>query len=462
MPTEIEEELAPSQEEVKKFAILDLPTRFDDLEQDLPDETKAVVDFDALLKQRRAVEQRLEAIKHIDPKWEYEGDDSKIAVRHLVNWFGHEVTWEYDYNMDEETAKKEAEHIQEKFAEILDHIKKRVLKECGNLGNLNVMTEVAGLLATPKENVAQKRMVERLSLGPDNSAASYSPGEGKIYVNDEHTKLNLNIKDLIETLVEEGFISDFESLHHEQIHSKQFPPPTERQKMVKNISYRALNLAVIGLAIKQFGFFETASVLFMINKMMPLIAIGLIEMRDRMESSKSHIIAAETHAYYGSGRFSGNQDIHTKRGVEHRRMFSSVTEFLEHMSKYSVMRNVGDTDKLIMAYDQIRRLYALGLDDASVGALTGKAKWKKGQLSYDKLGQKIEELMKAKGLTVEDVDNLVEAEDIKNIIYFEQVKAIAREELQKTYLKQEQLEEVRYALKIADDKEKRRAEAGGD
>jgi len=457
MPTLTENELAPSEEEIEKYATLDLPPEFDALENDTPDETKTVVDFNELLKRRQAVEERLKAAEHINPETDYEGDDSPGALRMLADWFGDEVTFNRGNDLDDETRKQVAEHTNERFNELLDRIKARVKQECGSLGSLNVMIEVAGLLATPEENTKKKRAIQGLTLEPDRSAASYSPGEGKIFVNDAYTHLNLNVRDLIEALAEEGFVSDYETLQHEEIHSMQFPPPTEREKMVKKITTKALNVAIIGLAIKEFGIAETATGLYALSRIMPLVALAVMEIRKRMESVKSRTIAIETQAYYGSaGRFGGSQDINTERGTEHRRMFSSLTEFMEHMSKYEVMRNKGDTDKLIMAYDQIRRLYALGLDDAAVGAVVKKAKWRKKDLSYSTMGEKIEELMQAKGLSVEDVDNLVEAEDIKSIIYFENVKAIAREELQRTYAEQGQLEEARWQLEVVAKRSQRR------
>ena len=232
-------------------------------------------------------------------------------------------------------------------------------------------------MASVEEHEKRARIREDFTFSSDNSVASYSPDTGKIYVNKKNLRLETSPSELVQALAEEGFSKSSKTLHHEHIHSEQFPPKSERTKLAIKITERTVWLTLLGLSAYELGVIQAVGGLAALNRLMPFIAIPIVHVLKRTESRKARTIVAETQAYLGSERFAGESDQHTKRGIEHRRMFSSFADFMEHISKYEVMHTKGDTDKLIMAFDEIRRLYALGMTDKEIAPLVKKAKWNK-------------------------------------------------------------------------------------
>ena len=406
-----------------------------------------LVDFEALLQKRDKVRERLRAVEQIDPEATYKSDNVGSVMRELEYWFEEDVAKREDLRlMDRHSDTGQIErkrvdaHVQERFNEILDRIKERIQTECNSIGNLNAIHETAALIASTEEHAKRARTIEEFTFSPDNSVASYSPDTGKIYINKKNLRLETSPLELVQALAEEGFSKSSKTLHHEHIHSEQFPPKSERAKLAIKITERTVWLTLLGLSAYKFGVIEATAGLAALNRLIiPFIAVPILSALKRIDSRKARTIIAETQAYWGSERFAGESDQHTKRGIEHRRMFSSFADFLEHISKYEVIREKGDTDKLIIAFDEIRRLYALGMTDKEIGPLVKKAKWSKEKLHYDLLDEKIKELMMQKNLDEEGVDTLVEAENIRARIYAENVKVIAREQLRKTYIEQKQL-----------------------
>lgn len=421
-----------------------------------------LVDFEALLQKRDEVRERLKTVQQINPEATNESDDVRSIMRSLEHWFEEDVTGHLDFRRSfrgreredkyrdaaEAERKRVYAHVQERFNEILDRIKERIQIECNSIGNLHAIHETATLIASAEEHEKRVRVREDLTFSSDNSVASYSPSEGKIYVNKKNLRLETSPSELVQALAEEGFSESAKTLHHEHIHSEQYPPKSEREKLARKIKERTVWLTLLGLSAYQFGVIEAAGGLAVLNKLMPFIAIPIVNVLKRTDSRKTRTIAVETQAYWGSERFAGESDQHTKRGIEHRRMFSSFADFMEHISKYEVIRTKGDTDKLIIAFDEIRRLYALGMTDKEIGPLVKKAKWNKEKSQYDLLDEKIKELMAQKNLDEEDVDALVDAENIRARIYAENVKAIAREQLRETYIEQKRLARDRHRRDI--------------
>ncbi len=421
-----------------------------------PDE-QPLVDFEALLQKRDEVRERLRAIEQIDPEAKNKGDDVRSVVGQLKYWFEDDVPGHLDFRRSfrgreredkyrdaaEAERKRVDAHVQERFNEILDRIKERIKIECNSIGNLNAIHETATLIASVEEHEKRARAREDFTFSPDNSVASYSPDTGKIYVNKNNLSLETSPSELVQALAEEGFSESAKTLHHEHIHSEQFLPKSERAKLAIKITERTVWLTLLGLSAYELGVIATVGGLVVFNKLMPFIAIPIVNVLKRIESRKASTITTETQAYWGSERFAGKSDQHTEGGIEHRRMFSSFADFREHISKYEVMRTKGDTDKLIMAFDEIRRLYALGMTDKEIGPLVKKTKWNKEKSQYDLLDEKIKELMMQRNLNEEDVDALVDAEDMRARTYAENIKAIAREQLRETYIEQKQLVQER-------------------
>lgn len=413
-----------------------------------------LVDFEVLLQKRDEVRERLKAVQQINPETTGTGDDVRSIMRQLKYWFEEDVAGRSALRvMDRHSDATQAElkrvdaHVQERFNGILDRIKEQIQTECGSIGNLNAIHETATLIANAEEHEKRARIREDYTFSSDNSVASYSPSEGKIYINKENLRLETSPSELVQALAEEGFSKLSKTLHHEHIHSEQYPPKSEHTKLAIKITERTVWLTLLGLSAYELGVIQTVGGLAVINKLMPFIAVPILNILKRTDSKKAKTIVAETQAYWGSERFAGESDQHTKRGIKHRRMFSSFADFLEHISKYEVIREKGDTDKLIMAFDEIRRLYALGMTDKEIGPLVKKAKWNKEKSQYDLLDEKIKELMIQKNLDEEDIDALVDAEDIRARIYAENVKVIAREQLRETYIKQKRLAQDRQDLR---------------
>lgn len=371
-----------------------------------------VVDFDALLKERNEVETRLQKIELIDPEkfdiYKKTGD-IVFVISALKEWLGKTFDPQYLYYLSEEPAKaREAkEYINQVFTKLLKEIKDAIQKECGTLGNFEALRQALPLLATLEESKKLKEAIESRTLSPDTPKAFYVPLKGKIYFN-PRTDLNISSLELVKELSSIGFSESLAVIHHEKIHSDQYPP-IPQGKFLKKIK------------------------LLLEHTIQSLIR----------DSVKSQTILGETQAYMGSGKFAGKASSHSDDRNNYRLMFSTFSELLGQISEYGVVSNKADIDKVYTAYDEIRKLYALGMSDSEIGTLVGKAKWERNKLRYDLLDTKISELMEQKNLSPEDVDDLVEAENIKSAIYWKKVKAIAKEKLQKFYFEQKELAKAR-------------------
>ncbi len=437
----------PSSEDLQKFASLDLPARYDEYEKDPVEHPK--IDFDQLLDEWDAVEKRAAAVEVMDPEKENrEFDDldrvmSRIQSEALLEVEGTYVDW--DKHSPEAIA-----NVDKWYNELLTQIKEKILKECGTLGNLASLQRAFELLASKEESA---KMYARASTPyqPEQSVAAYAPSEGKIIFNPS-TKFQMSNREIVESLASSGYAETPSILHHEKIHSDQFPPPTELAKKVKKILWHGVNAAVLGLAMKEWGVVSTLAVAFCLNKMLMLSSPAIRAGIKRMPGVKSQTILVETHAYRGADRFTGRFEQEgpaDRSSIDERNKFSSPTDFLKHIEKYQVVKNKTDVDRFLVADDEIRRLYALGLSDEEIAVLTKNAKWNRKELRFDSLDEKISKRMEEKGLSQEDVDDLVQAEDIKQAIYWRKVRAISREQIRKFFIEKRELSEARENIKKA-------------
>lgn len=111
-----------------------------------------------------------------------------------------------------------------------------------------------------------------------------------------------------------------------------------------------------------------------------------------------------------------------------------------------------DIDKVIVASQQIKRLYAFGFNDEQIAEMVKKSKWEKETLVYDILEKNINDKMKEKDIELEDVDNLVLAQEIRDKIKHENIQLITRREVDKFY--QENINNIKRIHNTQERKEK--------
>lgn len=104
----------------------------------------------------------------------------------------------------------------------------------------------------------------------------------------------------------------------------------------------------------------------------------------------------------------------------------STLELVEHLQG---AYNFHEIDIMVTGITEIERLRALGLDDKEVGKLIGLAKWDKKTVTFPLLEKEIERIAGEKGLSIDDVDNLVLARRMQREIEREKARIIAQEEL---------------------------------
>ncbi|MFZ2978659.1 MAG: hypothetical protein WA057_03240 [Candidatus Magasanikiibacteriota bacterium] len=118
--------------------------------------------------------------------------------------------------------------------------------------------------------------------------------------------------------------------------------------------------------------------------------------------------------------------------ADKRRRFRDLhSDFSKNATYGNRIREQGDWDRLIMAYQQIKELYALGLSEEEITALVVGAEWNSESVSYTNFDERIKAEMAKRGLGIEDVENLVLAEDLKENIKALQVSFITCQELKK-------------------------------
>ena len=194
---------------------------------------------------------------------------------------------------------------------------------------------------------------------------------------------------ILENLATLGYSQSIRALHHELLHSKQFRSSEEENKIIEDL-------------VKTHSFY---GVMVQIKRLLgPYM--------------RAHDVLKEVHSYQGEQKFGGEFD---------------TTADLVGILKGEAYgyKKTKDTDRIIIASQDIKRLYAFELSDDEIGVLVKEARWDKKRRCYDLIEDKVKELTETKGLDEEDVDNLVLADDIKRKIYIQKVKLIAQDELKK-------------------------------
>ncbi|MEK6616852.1 MAG: hypothetical protein AABZ32_12240 [Bacteroidota bacterium] len=153
------------------------------------------------------------------------------------------------------------------------------------------------------------------------------------------------------------------------------------------------------------------------------VAIGSVLAGKKVEAIvfeakiKTAVILEEAQAYLGANLLYKDND-------------TRVGQYFKSIKEYPGVKNA-DTDKILEAILNVKRLYALGLSDEEIAKLVAESEWDEENVVYDQMTAKVQSVAGEKGLEMEDVDNLVLEQDLKAAIYTEKVKMIAQEEIQK-------------------------------
>jgi hypothetical protein len=128
------------------------------------------------------------------------------------------------------------------------------------------------------------------------------------------------------------------------------------------------------------------------------------------------------------------RELHARIGADRSSRPHSTREHYEVLrSKYDLVSDMGDIRKIITAVEQLKALYALGLDDKEIGGLVRSAKWDPEARTFDGLEEKCKELMISRGIQKSDLEKMVVDEDVKTQIYAEKAKIMAQEEIKKLH-----------------------------
>ena len=88
-------------------------------------------------------------------------------------------------------------------------------------------------------------------------------------------------------------------------------------------------------------------------------------------------------------------------------------------------------DQIIIGAQAVDRLRALGFSNKEIGRLVSSAKWDEQALGYDTLEAAIEQRRTERGLSIEQVDSLVDLKRIQRDIDQMQISKITFEEMDK-------------------------------
>ena len=313
-----------------------------------------------------------------------------VEQTHLLRKERMEDETDYQFLMEEikKSLKGYTPEQQKSFFEkMLSEVKERILRECGNLGNLSAFEQAFNL-------------IEEAPVSEIGAAAAYTT-DGKILVETGTRYFEEDPYTLLLALAEIGRSKYMTDVHHEYIHSLHIDKNYLRAENIREWINRILPYVAIGGALQYPKTFPLAVGAYYLNYVLD------------KKAYKQYTILHETQAFRGSDRFTHD--------------FLGIIEHLNTLKRYKAVKNNKDIDMAIVADVEVRSLYALGLDDKQIGELIKTAKWDSKGLRFISLDDKIRELMLERGLEQEDVDNLVMADDLKNKINFYKTSVIASE-----------------------------------
>lgn len=269
------------------------------------------------------------------------------------------------------------------FKDILVKILQRMQNECGDLGSLAVLEEAWKLCDFEKS--ARKYPEDHIL---HNGAYDFTNGKILISAREEEFTALMTIM----ALAVSGSDHKINVLHHENIHAKQYGPPTLR---------------------------------------------NIIKTRFERLFRKEKTILTETQSMV-SANSRNSREIQSLRDLyEKLKQFTVPDEvintrpFNKKGGGYNVIISDRAVDYLIVGHQEVRQLYALGLDDAVIADLVKNARWNKKNGVFNTLHNAIEELRDARGLESEDMENLVLKDILERKIVLYKAQRIAREEIDK-------------------------------
>lgn len=287
-----------------------------------------------------------------------------------------------------------------KFVEILENIVQKIKKECGDIENFKIKEEALKLYSPLLSKIIYRH--DKNPCKEKHAKGYYSPNFEKIALEPTILKGMKFPRSSIFSLVASGTAEKLEAPHHEVIHSKHHKKSIKKVKQIILAYFASLPIAAsIGLP----GMLVHASI-------MPIV---LYKKRSLLKGEE---ILKEAHAFRGSLRYAS-----TDQSTE--KIYKTVEEELIKTSE--------DIDRLIVADQEIKQLYALEVPEEEIGELVDAAKWDKERAVYKNLEDKVKELMEEKNIDEEDVNDLVLANDLKRKIYFLKVKHIAQGEIERAY-----------------------------
>ncbi|HBU07051.1 MAG TPA: hypothetical protein DEB09_03120 [Candidatus Magasanikbacteria bacterium] len=340
------------------------------------------VDFDALLVELRSLKRRLKTEKQEigigNPRGALKKEEVRTSIKQLIRsqhrseTIGDDVLEEMTLNKARELVRLVARKVN---ARVDTGHEVQFFDQVNDLVDI-VSDKIVSTNGYPKE--------------PDY-AGFYHPDTDEIEMKKENFDLAQDPFSVIAYLTNTGADINLQTIKHELTHRKQ----KESNKKATSDVYQGL------VAISFIG---------------GVLSYSITSGEGKKKSDWQHTsILKESQAHIVANK---------------KRRFKNLHDVFAISEAYGDrIREQGDWDRLIMAYQQIKELYALGISEEEITALVANAVWNKESISYTNFDKKIELEKVKRGLDKEDVENLVLAEDLRERIKALKVSLIACEEL---------------------------------
>jgi hypothetical protein len=405
------------------------------------------VDFDALLKELRELKRQLAINKEkIDfSKNMFSGDESffggVIAIDLVKKLKEHVSNSRSDIKSEDDVM----EVIRDEAKKILENVSDRILKEVDPEHEIKFFGQVAELvdLVFEDDNTGEEKRKGPRLVGNYNSADDKITMDANFFAESRQSLVLLG--DLMNSVSVQSLATlKHELVHKEQAKYKKGSISTEEKK--RDLQKIFSDFGFVG-ATATLGVAEILPIYLNKFKSLPkeyhvVVALvylgcisfsGICKIRDKIEQRQQSQqeyeeiyqgkILKESQAFITADRTRRFADLHKK--FDKKQSEDGGGGYKEAINKK------GDWDKLAMAYQQIKELYALGLSDEDVSELVGKATWNQDELAYDEFSARIKLEADKHGWDEEDVQNLVLAEDLREKIKLLKASRIAWEEFEK-------------------------------
>lgn len=372
-------------------------------------------DVDALIQERDRLKKQLNYANEV-----------KDTMNQIENYLIHTADFQ---NKHFREAEKQIfqKHLQNAIRRIV--LSTEINQELGELMNFQLLMDWSG----HKKQVGD--IQDDLVFQSDDFGVQgvYSKETKKILLL-EDTYLN-DPRSLLFVLALQGIPEKFSTYWHERIHSHQFPGKVETE-VLKYAEYLAVSLSVL-LGSYGAGLVGNSPENLFAGGMFGgaiFRALSRITKKNKEKRYKENRPLIETQAYTATA-MADNSEIVSGMVEMPERHSPDLISLIKHLQTVSyLMIFPTDRDRIIMAYEQLGRLRALGVPELEIAKLVKRAKWNREKLQFDTLQKRIDQECKKRNIDPLDLDTIRDISHIKRTIMVYKIKLIAQEEIQSALL----------------------------